>query len=359
MNQHLILCTPQSSIRELAAVHQMAVLHWRQATARQKGVVIINEPSCPRREEVSIIMTSDSGGKKMQETKARTTKKHVALSAMLALMLSLMMMVPAMAFGATAQVDYISHTIVPSSTPGNQDATQTVTVTLEYKDTVTVTDPVAILTDLVITVGGSSIDPSRLTVTPSGDDLIIAIGPDPSFTAVYNAEIIISTPKGVHLQVGGVDVDNVDFDSIVPLGIGTTSTPGVGEATLKINSQAQIRGMFYVGLYIESGSDLNPQAVNPSAGGFGVYVYTSHDHDFYTTNPDAIAKTIVSDIQSAGLATGYSVGIDSSDPSGTTILFTGPSNQTLHIYLFDDNLLNESGISFPDARTAGGVIPIL
>jgi hypothetical protein len=296
---------------------------------------------------------------------------RITLAIVLAVLLAFAMVAPLTADAAVG-VGYTSYTITPyswtppSPPPASADTNQYIYLDFNYTGTLTATANLA--SAFTITIAGSDISASRpFTIAdPTGTSTFrIVIPPDVSgFTADYNGEItIVSKGLGDILTVGGVAVDDINIHSVIPLKIpytkdveGTSNT-----AQITITDYAQVRGMFYIGVYTNvPGKGLVPIY---TPGAFGVGVYTAHDHNFFdpSMDPAGIAKTIVTALD-GNLPSGYSVAF-----SGTsTVSVTGPTGESVYLYLFNDYLIQAvddavSGglgtVTFDTIIAAGGVLP--
>jgi hypothetical protein len=308
-------------------------------------------------------------------TKVQTSKRRVILSAVLALMLSLMM-VPAMAFGTSpADADYSLSVYNTGGTALPDEDGQHAVVTIDLGGAVSL-DPLYAghyLDNLTIMIAGTSItDPSYTrptTVSTNGNDLIIDISGvvdssgQPAFTADYSGILEL---RG-NLQ--GVDVDKVEYTdplyykSVLPVGFTwTENTEGSATAQVTITSKAQVRGMFHTGIYTEgAGGELIPVYTGPTdSSPILVRTYTSHAHDFVNMTPDDLAKAVVSSVLADPNFDQSTYTISAPGGGVVTVGYAlGSSGPSLYLYFFDDSLVHRVDDTYAHLSdpSVDGVLP--
>jgi hypothetical protein len=273
---------------------------------------------------------------------------------------------------AAAAIDYTSHSVTAYHENPAED-TQNIEVKFTYPGAVRVGPNAA--ASFRITVGGSAIDPSRLTVEtdPSdADSLIVNIGPNPGFTAAYSGILELVATSDVPIYIGGTFVGGIELRTVVPLGIklaGYGQEGQLNSASLTIGTKAQIRGMYHFGIYTkpdDSSTALTPIWDDTAGLGHGtidVDAYTSHAHSFDTMTPTDLATDIADAINSsAAFADAYSHGYRVTS-NGPTITVSTLYNERVYFYIWDDDLINAvnkagGNVTYDSLIADDGVLPV-
>jgi hypothetical protein len=294
------------------------------------------------------------------------TTRLVAIIATLALLAS-MIAVPASATaGVQAAVGYSSYKIVSSSNPSNPVPTQTETITFTYNGAVSVKAGTANVIN--VTIGGRTLtDMNRpLTVAAQGNNLVLTIGPnpaaptpsDPNPTAIYGGLInVTSSGLGSYVAIGSSSTAaDLDLTTLIPGGStidfsSASTAEGVGNiASIDLETSPNVRGIVNIGIYKEGPNNtlvpidptLNAKIAALGNATFinGLNAYITHVPRFDLATPTSVATDIAttlnnkSSTNSVPIATGYTV-----SSSGSVLTITGPSSETLYIYIVDDELI--------------------
>ena len=306
-----------------------------------------------------------------------TRKKFISLVATMVATLALTLTLAPAAFAASVtdpDITVSSYNVAPVVYAS--DNAQHVVVTIDYGETVEIESLNNVMSGLTIKIAGYDITSSTyyrpVEVRSEGSELILDIGNRESnganaFTAIYGGVIQISgTPTGVMVddeQVGAIASSDSPYKTVIPTGVHIADTKGssTNVVTATVDSPASIRGMVHVVLYNkttvtnEDGSQtVTYTPVNSngsSSGNLQVGAVVTHAHNFMTLT-DANYAANISSALSAVLPTGYSIAYTSGAESFTV---TGPVGTDLYVYVFDDVMLKDLGMSFTGVVSNAGV----
>lgn len=262
-----------------------------------------------------------------------------------------------------APESYSLSTYSEGSTDSDKDLNQHVVLTLNYSDTVAITDETALndaifgaTPTLTIKIAGYSINSASYyrpcTYSADGNSLLIDIGncvtttdgvTSASFTAMYNGSF---TASG---SLSGISIGDTSTDSAVSIAetripIGITLTPVSGwdtnSVTVQVSHTANVRGMYHFVVYKVTDDTTSPVTVLPATtapGQLNAYTLTSHAHLFYSMSASTLAANMVS-VMSSSLLSGYTATID----NDTINVTSTNSSDKLRIYIYDDNFIQSN-----------------
>lgn len=256
------------------------------------------------------------------------------------------------AFGATLQ----SYDLYTTSTG---DLDQHVILELNYDGQVAIAQNADVMEDLTIEIAGYDITSDNykrpVTATASGSTLKLDIGNvedangNAIFTAQYGGVINVEgVPTGV--TVGDATAPEVDIYTVIPTGVHISmdkDTEGTNNLSAVVDGDADVRGMVHIALYDSSTGSWVPVNSSTTAGNLGVGTYTTHAHNFMAlTTADYAAN-----IAGFSLPAGYAI-----TANGSNLQVTGPAGSQLHLYVFDDDMLQELGWTFSGVVSNEGVM---
>jgi hypothetical protein len=272
-------------------------------------------------------------------------------------------------------------TYVNSSTPPL--TTQEATVTFTYTDDLDFAagyDEDDLVDYFTVLLAGRNVETSAyqrvLSVTVDGNQLTVELSSwvlgAPGVIAQFSGLInIVSSGLGDILTVDGDPVEDIDLTTILPLGTVAYTLiveGGAGTASIEITSVPTVRGILSIGIYqlvdgelVPIDTTLNAQeaALSPVYVN-GVNAYIAHFPNFDTVTTTAAAAAQIAQYLTDGgtvanpapmLADGYTITAD-----GSTLTVTGPSDETLYLYIFDDNLIQEVNAAAGGDESQGDAI---
>lgn len=173
----------------------------------------------------------------------------------------------------------------------------------------------------------------------------------PAFTAIYGGVIDVEgTPGGLTYGEDGPEVDAVDIYTVIPTGVEVEMTSGEDTNNLSatVTHASNVRAMVHYVIYDNATGQMIPvHSGGTGAGNLGVGDQVTHAHAFMTMTPAQIASGMAS---SAQLPAGYSISAD-----GANLTVTGPEGSKLSLYVFDDVMLQEKGLTFDGVVSTDGV----
>lgn len=262
------------------------------------------------------------------------------------------------AFAATLQ----SYDLYTESTG---DFDQHVVLKLNYDENaqVVVDENADLMDGLTIEIAGYDVTSDSyyrpVTAEADGNTLVLNIGnvttydeqgnPVGAFTAQYGGVIDVEgVPGGV--TVGGQAAPAIDIYTVIPTGVHISmdeDTEGTNNLSAVVDGDANVRGMVHIALYDSSTGSWVPVNSSSTAGNLGVGTYTTHAHNFMAlTTADYAAN-----IAAFSLPAGYAI-----TANGSNLQVTGPAGSQLHLYVFDDDMLQGLGWTFSGVVSNDGVM---
>ena len=291
----------------------------------------------------------------------------VAAATVMALSLSSALAVgQAYAEDTTPAYTYSLSTYNENSATVDGDNMQHVKLVIDYAQDVVMDSEATdadVMSGLSISIAGYDITSANyyrpVDVSIENGNLVLDIGnvvdgPDtkvPSFTAIYGGVIDVEgTPGALTYGEDGPEVDAVDIYTVIPTGVSVDMTSGYNTSTLTatVTHASNVRAMVHYVIYDEAtGQKIPVHASGVGAGNLGVGDQVTHAHMFMTMTPAQIASGMAS---SAQLPAGYTITAD-----GANLTVTGPEGSMLSLYVFDDVMLQENGLTFDGVVSTEGV----
>lgn len=248
-------------------------------------------------------------------------------------------------------------------TESTGDLDQHVILKLNYDAPVAVDEEAYLMDGFTIEIAGYDITSDSyyrpVTAEADGNTLILDIAgvtsydeegnPVAGFTAQYGGVINVEgAPAGV--TAGGQAVPAVDIYTVIPTGVHISmdeNTEGTNNLSAVVDGDANVRGMVHIALYDTSTGSWIPVNSSTTAGNLGVGTYTTHAHNFTALTTADYAASIAG----FSLPAGYAI-----TANGSNLQVTGPAGSQLHLYVFDDEMLQELGWTFSGVVSSDGVM---